>query len=54
MKADNTITGTSDFVYKLILSRTYSVMKSKQLEGKEVLAVSSGGQHTVMIAKNKQ
>jgi len=31
-----------------------SVMKSKQLEGKEVLAVSSGGQHTVMIAKNKQ
>ena len=23
MKADNTITGTSDFVYQLVLSRTY-------------------------------
>jgi len=29
-----------------------AVMKSKQLEGREVLAVSSGGQHTVMIARN--
>jgi len=28
-------------------------MKSKQLEGREVLAVSSGGQHTVIIAKDK-
>ena len=30
------------------------MMKSKQLEGREVLAVSSGGQHTVMIAKDKK
>ena len=30
------------------------MMKSKQLEGREVLAVSSGAQHTVMIARNKQ
>ena len=28
-------------------------MKSKQLEGREVLAVSSGGQHTVFIVKDK-
>ena len=26
-------------------------MKGKQLQGKKVLVVSSGGQHTVMIAK---
>ena len=29
------------------------LLRSKQLEGREVLSVSSGGQHTVMIAKDK-
>lgn len=31
-----------------------TVMKSKQLEGREVLAVSSGGQHTVILARDKK
>jgi len=29
-----------------------TLMKSKQLEGRKVIAVSSGGQHTIMIAKD--
>eukprot|EP00088_Acartia_fossae_P007766 TRINITY_DN13641_c0_g1_i1.p1 TRINITY_DN13641_c0_g1~~TRINITY_DN13641_c0_g1_i1.p1 ORF type:complete len:441 (+),score=87.17 TRINITY_DN13641_c0_g1_i1:57-1379(+) len=32
---------------------TPTLMKSKQLETRSVLAVSSGGQHTVLIAKDK-
>jgi regulator of chromosome condensation len=28
------------------------LMKSKQLENRQVIAVSSGGQHTIMIAKD--
>jgi len=31
-----------------------SLMKSKQLEGREVLTVSSGGQHTVMIVRDRK
>jgi len=31
-----------------------TVMKSKQLEGREVLSVSSGGQHTVILARDKK
>ena len=30
------------------------VVRSKQLENREVIVVSSGGQHTVLIAKDRQ
>jgi len=31
-----------------------AVIKSKQLEGREVLTASSGGQHTVILARNRE
>ena len=31
-----------------------ATIRSKQLENREVIVVSSGGQHTVLIAKDKQ
>ena len=36
------------------LTRIVVVVRSKQLENREVIVVSSGGQHTVLIAKDRQ
>ena len=37
-----------------MFTKNIFLFRSKQLEGREVLSVSSGGQHTVILARDKK
>ena len=44
----------SSTVIRHVVLISLSTRRSKQLEGREVLAASSGGQHTVILARDKK